>query len=244
MKQQTSRDKSVYVAVFLMAGLILTTVAFAGDLATRGDTNVQLTEAERRWLAAHPVIRVAPDPEFPPFEFFDADGQYSGIAADYLHLIERRLGVRFEAIRLNSWNEALEQAQARQVDLLAAAMMSPQRSKYMLTARPHINLPGVIVASTKTSETLTLEKLKGMKVAVVSGYVWQDLITNDYPDIYLDLVPNVQTGLRKTSFGLVDAMVGDPATTTHYLEQEGITNLRIAGESGYEYKLACLTRND
>lgn len=36
-----------------------------------GTVNVDLTEAERAWLMAHPVIRLAPDPEFKPIEFFD-----------------------------------------------------------------------------------------------------------------------------------------------------------------------------
>ncbi len=41
-----------------------------------------MSEEESEWLVAHPVIRLAPDPDFPPIEYFDENGEYRGIAAD------------------------------------------------------------------------------------------------------------------------------------------------------------------
>ncbi len=35
---------------------------------------VELTGGERAWLARHPVIRVAPDPDYPPIESIDKNG--------------------------------------------------------------------------------------------------------------------------------------------------------------------------
>ncbi len=59
-----------------------------------------LTGEERAWLRAHPVIRVAQDPGWPPIEFADGKGDPSGIAEDHLRLVERRPGVTFEKDRL------------------------------------------------------------------------------------------------------------------------------------------------
>lgn len=53
---------------------------------------INLTQKEKAWLKAHQVIRIAPDPEFPPIEYFDNNEKYIGIAADYMLLIEKRLG--------------------------------------------------------------------------------------------------------------------------------------------------------
>ena len=41
-----------------------------------------LTEQERAWLRAHPVIRVFPDPTWPPIEFLDEQGNPSGMTKD------------------------------------------------------------------------------------------------------------------------------------------------------------------
>jgi ABC-type amino acid transport substrate-binding protein len=60
--------------------------------------SVTLTEAERAWLRAHPVIRVGIDRDFAPYEWLDEKGKFVGINADILRLLEPRLGVRFEVV--------------------------------------------------------------------------------------------------------------------------------------------------
>jgi PAS domain S-box-containing protein len=60
----------------------------------------------------------------------------------------------------------------------------------------------------------------------------------------LDLVPDTQTGLRKVAFGLVDAFVSDLPVATYWMEREGITNLQVAGASGYVYRMGISTRKD
>ena len=86
--------------------------------------------------------------------------------------------------------------------------------------------------------------LIGRKVAVVSGYVWEDLLTNDHPEVQLVPVPTIGTALEMVSFGVVDAMVGDQATTTYFIQREGLTNLRVAGKPGYDDGLAIGVRRD
>ncbi len=203
-----------------------------------------LSEEERAWLKDNPEIRLAPDPDFPPFEYFDEQGEYRGMAADYIKLLESRLGVRFEIIQLKSWDEVLAQARAHKIDMFGAAAETPQRLEYMRFTPPHMVMPGVIVTARDFAERLTLDNLRTMKVAVVSGYVWHDLIVHRYPEIRLVIVPDITTGLQMTSFGLADAMVGDMATTSHFIHQEGITNLRVGTRLKQQLELALATRRD
>ena len=208
------------------------------------NTGVSLTPAEREWLAEHPVIRLAPDPDFPPIEFIGPDGHYQGIAADYAALVERKLGIKFTIVHLQSWDEVLEKAQSREIDMFGAASKSPQRAKYMTFTQPHIQLPGVIIVREDTTGQLRLDDLQHRQVAVVSGYIWQDLLLNDFPDLRLRRVPDLNTGLKETSFGTIDALVANLATASWYIQREGITNLRVAGESGYFGRYAFATRKD
>lgn len=208
------------------------------------DYAVLLSPDEQAWLQEHPVIRLAPDPDFPPIEFIDADGKYQGIAADYAALVERRLGIRFEIVRLNSWDEVLQQARSRAIDMFGAASSSPQRDEYMTFTEPHIQLPGVIIVRNGLSGSLQLNDLGHRQVAVVSGYIWQDLLLNDFPALALHRVENLKAGLEAVSFGTVDALVANLATATWYIQREGITNLRVAGETGYFGRYAFATRKD
>lgn len=212
--------------------------------ASPSESVVPLTPAERAWLVEHPEIRLAPDPDFPPVEFIDADGKYQGIAADYAALVERRLGIRFRIVKLSSWDEVLEKAQRREIDMFGAASKTPQRTGYMHFTRPHIELPGAILVRNEVADELTLKDLRDLRVGVVSGYVWQDLLLNDIPDLDLVRMPDLKTGLKEASFGSIDAMVANLAIASWYIQREGITNLRVAGETGYFGRYAFATRKD
>lgn len=59
----------------------LTIFSAVASTASPSNMRVSLTADERAWLAEHPVIRLAPDPDFPPIEFIDSNGSYQGIAA-------------------------------------------------------------------------------------------------------------------------------------------------------------------
>ncbi len=203
-----------------------------------------LTAQERAWLKTHPDIRIAPDPDFPPIEYIDSNEEYRGIAADYVMLLEKKLGMKFQIAVLPSWDDVLAQAQSREIDMFGAAAATPLREQYMNFTAPHFELPGVIIVSTKVGQNLTLKDLHGLKVAVVSGYVWQELIERDHPEIELEPVPDLLSGLKRVSFGSVDAMVANLAIATHYIEKSGITNLRVAGETGYFGRYALAVRKD
>ena len=221
---------------------ILSTAAIAAEPAA--GAGLALTAAEQAWLAEHPVIRLAPDPDFPPIEFIDSTGHYRGIAADYAALVEQRLGIKFTLVPLNSWDEVLEKARRREIDMFGAASESPQRAEYMTFTRPHIQLPGVIIINKDAAGGVDLHDFMNRKVGVVSGYIWQDLIHNDYPEFQLQPVADLRTGLKRVSFGDMDAMVANLAAASWYLQRDGITNLRVAAETGYFGNYAFATRKD
>lgn len=211
----------------------------ASPLQIAAADDVELNAAERACLSSRPTVRYAPDPTFPPFEFFDDEGQYKGIAADYLAIVEQKLGIEFQLVRLPNWDAVLEQARQRKINRLPAAAKSPQRVKYLAFTQPHIRVSAAIL--TASSQTyLKLADLAGKTVVVLSGYVWEDLITNNYPRICLAEAPDIPTALKMASLGVADAMVTDMATTGYYIKQEGITNLRVSGapERALEFTMA------
>ena len=196
--------------------------------------SLELTEAEQRWLEAHPIIRAAPDPDFAPFEWFSLDGVYKGIAADYLRLVEQRLGIKFELVHTKEWSQVMDMARARQVDILPALARSPQREQYLLFTTPHISAKGVIVTG-KGYENI--QELKGKKIAVVTDYVWDDWITHNNFDVRLYRVERNLDGLELAAFGGVDAMVSDIASVTYLIRQHGLSNLRVVKDKGVDRNL-------
>lgn len=200
-------------------------------LAETGIAQAQLTKEEIAWIKAHPTIRLAPDPNFEPIEFFDKTGNYQGIGADYMRLVTKKLGIQFEVVKCKSWDDVLARMERREVDVLNAVVKTPQREKYLVFPPPYLKIPSVIIVRKTVTKELTLDMLKGMRIVMVSGYGYVDLIRNNHPDIEIELVADLKAALRKVSFGMADAFVGDLATASFYIESEGITNLKLAGET-------------
>ena len=66
-----------------------------------------LTEFEQSWLEGHKIIRVAPTPDYPPFEYWDEQGNFQGVVSSYLKHFENVLGIKFQMVRTKQWEENL-----------------------------------------------------------------------------------------------------------------------------------------
>lgn len=205
---------------------------------------VTLTATERQWLSEHPVITLAPDPDFKPIEYFDRNGTYQGAAADIIRLLEKKLGITITIIRPKNWDEALSKFKRHEVDLLGAMVRTPEREKFALFSETLVAVPGGIFARSGSPADLTLKDLNGKKVAVVSNYAAHDIIRSLYPGINLEVVDDVATGLTKASLGTVDAYVENMANATFYLQEAGITNLQLAGRTDFDYRWGIGIRKD
>ncbi|HPQ70406.1 MAG TPA: transporter substrate-binding domain-containing protein [bacterium] len=229
------------------AGIILSLALFSaavGAAFAQADVTVDLTEQERQWLANHPVIRIAPDPYFPPIEWFNEKGVYQGLSAEMMAMLGDKLGIKFQPVQMETWGDVLTAARKRDVDLLPAAAQTEQRFEYLLFTDPYIVLPGVVITRRDMQAHTTVEDLYQYRVAVVSGYVWHEMLTRDHPDLKLILVKDLVDGLQKVSFGEVDAIIGTLPVALYYIEKEGITNLQVSGKLKYFTKLSMAARSD
>ena len=84
---------------------------------------IGLTDAEKAWIEGHKTIKIGVDSAYPPFEFIDRSGDYSGMASDYLKLMGKRLGVTFKVVPGLTWTQVVEGTKDGTVDV--APVMTP-----------------------------------------------------------------------------------------------------------------------
>ncbi len=231
------------VTWLLSLALAAVAVALVWLLVPRSSALVLTTE-EQAWLRDHPRIRLAPDPNFPPIEFFDDTGRYSGLVADYYGLIEARLGIRFEVVRAATWDDVLRMARNREVDVVGAAQRTAARSEYLLFGPTILDVPNVIITRTDVAGGMDFADMAGKTVAVTQGNALEEYLRIRFPAIRVHAVPDDLAALREVSFGRVDATVVNLAIASHLIEKHGIVNLRVAGDSGRSNALHIATRSD
>jgi len=196
-------------------------------------------------LQQNPTIRIAPDPNFLPIEHIDSQGIYTGIAADYMQLLEKKIGIKFTLIQTKNWQQSIELMQQRQADVWPIAAASSQRLSYMNFTAPYLSIPAVIlVRDSNPNSDIKLSDLKNKRVLVLSNYAFHDYVSTKHP--WLKVIPeqDIKLALRDISTGAADAFIVNLAAGIYYMEELGIENIKISGETGFNYDLALGVRND
>lgn len=211
---------------------------------TESPSQLTLSQQEKQWLAQHRQIRIGIDPDWPPIEFLDARQQYSGIASDYVHLLERKLGVSMNYDAELNWKQVVEQLKNGNIDVLPAVSRTPEREKYLEFTRPYLRFPYVIFTRTDAELVTGIEELIGKTVVVEQSYANHDLLRENHPSLNLMLVDTTEQALRAVSLGQADAYVGNLAAASHILLETGIANLKVAAPTPYSNDLAFGVRKD
>jgi diguanylate cyclase (GGDEF)-like protein/PAS domain S-box-containing protein len=224
--------------------LLTILLIMASNNALASTAPVQLNEAERQWLKAHPSIRLAVDIDWSPFEYIDDEKQYVGMAAEYIELVAEKLGIEFAVEKEKPWSEVVESVKSGELDMYSCVVSTVQRREYANFSKPYLSFPMVIVTSDQVAYVNGLKDLRNETVAVVRGYATHDLLEKNHPDLELYLADNVADALEELSHGKVYAYIGNIATVSDVIRREGLTNIKISGETPYSYELSMGVRKD
>lgn len=198
-----------------------------------------LSPEERLWIIKRKTpIRLAPDPSWAPIEYFDSKGAHRGITADLLREIEKRTGLDFRIVRYPAWDNILRGAERGDVDCLSSVVSKEGFRSYLRYTRPYLKVSNVILTRSRVNESSSLGELQGKRVAVVRGHAVYSFLKKDYPGIIYIKEVDTATGLKKLSFGEVDAMVADLPSATWFTAREGLTNVKVAGITPYTNDIA------
>jgi len=222
---------------------LLPTVGASADFAPK-QALVSLTAEERGWLSLHRKIRLGIDPSWPPFEFFDKQGRYSGISAGFIDEVSRRLNVEMRTGKRRSWSEVLEAIKAGELDVLPLAAATEERRKFLLFTRPYISFPAILVTRKDADYVGGLQDLKGHKVGVVKGYITHEGMVKDHPEIQTVPLETAADVLKAVNEGRLDAGLLNLAAATHEMERIGLEGLKVAAPTEYTFELAMAVRKD
>jgi signal transduction histidine kinase/DNA-binding NarL/FixJ family response regulator len=213
------------------AALAVAAVALVLGAAVHAEDKVpglDLTPAEQEWLRTHPVIRIGAETNYAPYEFRDSRGQFTGVVADYLDILKRRLNLRFEVHQLLDFASVQDKLQRRELDLVMAVTRASDREDFLLFTKPYIHYVNVIVTRDDFGFVSGLRDFAVTRVAVVEGHSSQQLIGRAYPNYNVAAYSDLLDGLIAVSTGQADGLVDDIFPIVFTMRQRGISNLKIA----------------
>jgi len=189
-----------------------------------------LTAEEEIWLENRPVVSVANEMDWPPFDFAHK-GVASGLSIDMIRLAADRVGMNLEFINGYSWTELLEKFNSGEIDVLPAVYKTPERGQDFVFTSSYALNPTVLVVRTENTDLRMIEDLYGKRVAIVSDFAITDIMRERCPLIVQMPVYNVEAGLKAVSLKQADAFIGSLGVITHLLDTLIIPDISIVGEA-------------
>ncbi len=204
--------------------------------------SIQLSLSEKEWLRSHPIIRFTGDPNWLPYEAFDQQGNYVGIVADYLKIIQQRLGIKLVITPTNTWSESLDKVKNKEIELLSATnAVLPAHLTY---TGSYLSSPIVIIMDKEQPYVDNLNQIKTQRIAVIDNYGNLGEVVKQYPHIHFKTVKTLKDGLTAVSTGRVDALLATLAQASYQISEMGINNIRVVGKTDFDTQLAFGVRKE
>lgn len=182
------------------------------------------------------------DPDWLPLEKIE-NGVHIGIAADYMALMQRFLGVPVELVVTRDWVQSIEFAKARKCDIYSLAMPTPERLEYMAFTRPYLRFPLVLATHDREPFVADISLITDKSLGVVRSYAFGELLRSKYPELNIVDVDSVVDGLERVEHGQIYGFIGTLATVGYEL-QKSHPELKIAGKFDEYWELGVGVRND
>jgi len=193
------------------------------------ETKVELTAAEKAYLAALGPVAVAVDPDWYPYELLTKEGDYIGIAADLVRLIAKRSGVTLKIVPTKNWDETLELARGGQC-IVPFLNQTPAREEWFIFTEPYFTDPNVLVAHVEHDYISDPATLGNEVIALPEGTSIEERLRKDYPNLKILTVGSETEALRLIENGRANLTLRSLTMAAYTIRKEGWFNLKIAGE--------------
>ncbi len=234
-----------------LIGVLLGNCLWGISLSFGGDTSqvrLTLSDEERQFIAAHPVIRVSNEMDWPPFDFAIA-GQPFGLSIDLVNILGKRLGLRFKYVNGYNWQELVDLFRDGKIDLLQSVYKTEDREAFGQFTAAYFRGKTVFVIPRYAEPVLTIDQLFGKTVAAPKGWAYESFLARHYPQIQLLRVKNMEAAFQAIVDGKADAAVELSAVAQYMFEKHYLDSLKISGwfeayDNGQKKALHLLVRKD
>ncbi len=201
------------VSVCLMLALLIT--------ATVGCQREPANEWEAIEQEGKMIVGTSAD--YPPFEYIDDNGDFAGFDIELMEEIGDRLDVEIVWQDIG-FDGLIGSLQTNKIDAAIAAMSATaERDEQVdFSINYYIGKDAVLVATDSGVTVGAKEDLDGMKVAVQTGTIQDDWVTENLENADISRYERAEQAVQDLKSGRVDAVAMDFFAATAYVNQGGV----------------------
>lgn len=181
-----------------------------------------LSQQQREYLAAHPVIVVGQyDSGWPPFESI-VNGQQVGLGPEYLSLLARQLGLKVEARRYPDWTAVLDAACRGEIDVVMNIALTAERTRCMVYTAAYAEAPLALVGRPGDLRASETPDLDGLRVVIEQDFLTGPQVRARFPRARQLVAGNTLTALRMVRDDKADIFIGNAYVATQLIANEDL----------------------
>ena len=178
------------------------------------------------------------DPDWPPFEQIDAQGQHVGIAADLLKLVAHRSGMNLRLVPTKNWDDSIAASQAGRCQVLSFLNQSPKRDAWLVFTDPVLVDENVVITREEHPFVPDLAGLSNEILVLPKGTSVEERLRRDFPNLKIVLVDSEAQAFKMVSERQADLTMRSLIVAADTIKRQGWFNLKIAGQvPGYGNRL-------
>ena len=181
-----------------------------------------LTESQRDWIRAHPVVRYAVSFEAEPYLYLDR-GRPAGYLADLLAKAATLTGLSFEWVPVRDRDDAVGRLQRGEIALIPMYRIDEERRKRIPLTQPVAMFTLGVFTRSDHVYVESLAELAGRKVAAPRGMTGRDVF-GEQASAMLPFSSTLDAlhGLLERRY---DAVVAPVPVMQHWIRREGATGV-------------------
>jgi len=188
---------------------------------------------------------VGVDANFRPFEFKNAQGEFTGFDVQLWDAIAKDLGLNYKWQTMD-FNGIIPALQSRSIDAaIAGITIKSAREEVVDFSYPYYDAGLVMLVKADNNSIKTIEDLKGKKVATKLATTSVDFLkSQNIEDV--KLLPNTDNLFMELIIGGVDAVVFDSPPLMYYSQNQGKGKVKVVGPlyQGQSYGIAFPQNSD
>ena len=191
---------------------------------------LNLTEEEQKYINNSETLKMAVDPDWMPYEKIDLNGEYVGIGADFIKLLEEKTGLKITLVVTKNWEETLKLSKEGKVDILPFLNQTSERDKWLNFTNPVYIDPTVIITREDSPYIVDIRNLFKKTVIFPKGTSLEEKFRKDYPNFNVKTVETEKEVFEMIQNKKADFTLRSLTVAAYTIRKDGLINLKISGQ--------------
>ena len=205
--------------------------------------DINWTDNEIKYLHNKSELNYCIDSNWLPFEKIEKN-EHIGMTAEYIKIFQNKIPIPIKLYETNSWLNTLTSAKERKCDFITVMIDTNERREYFNFTHNLMNLPLVVATKQDKPFISDLNNILSKKIGIISGFAYESILKEEYPNINIVEVKDAYEGLLKVNeneiYGFIDVL----PVVGYNIQKNFVGNLKISGKVNNNIGFSMATRND